>query len=113
MHHLSADAFPLKRAIYKELGNKKNIILYCGLEPANIETVEGDDADLRQHPLLAKTNCLSGHIQMQFLNDFRHSGEVQAFAVFEILSTRGTKCDLHWLIHGAGDTSLQAALSGI
>src|ERR1700723_473151 len=95
MHHLSANAFPLKRAIYKELSKKKNIILYYSLQPANVGTVEGDDADLRQRPLLVKTNCLSGYIQMQFLNDFRHSGEVQTFAVFEILRTRGTKCDLH------------------
>src|SRR5580704_1199980 len=108
MHHLSADAFPLKRTIYKELSNKKTIILHCALQSANVETVDGDDADLRQRPLLAKTNRLSSHIQMQFLNDFLHSGEVQTFAIFEILSARGTKCDLHWLIRSTDDGGLQA-----
>jgi hypothetical protein len=34
---------------------------------------------------------------MQFLNDFLHSSEVQTIAIFEILSARGTKRDLHWL----------------
>jgi hypothetical protein len=106
MHHFSADAFALKRAIYKELSNKESIIFYYALQPANVGTVEGDDADLRHRPLLAKTNCLSSHIQMQFLNDFRHSCEVQTFAVFEILGTRGAKCDLRWLIHGTARAML-------
>src|ERR1700747_1671073 len=107
MHHLSADAFPLKRTIYKELSNKKTIILYCALQPANVGTLDSDDADLRQRPLLAKTNRLSSPIQVQFLNDFLHSGEVQTFAIFEILSARGTKCDLHWLIRSTDDAGLQ------
>lgn len=106
MHHLSADAFPLKRTIYKELSNKKTIILHCALQPANVGTLDSDDADLRQRPLLAKTNRLSP-IQVQFINDFLHSGEVQAFAIFEILSARGTKCDLHWLIRSTDDAGLQ------
>src|SRR5271156_2302253 len=108
MHHLSADAFPLKRTIYKELSNKKTIILHCALQPANVGTLDGDDADLRQRPLLAKTNRLSSPIQVQFLNDFLHSGEVQTFAIFEILSARGTKCDLHWLIRSTDDAGIQA-----
>src|ERR1700690_1009035 len=107
MHHLSADAFPLKRTIYKELSNKKTIILHCALQPANVGTLDSDDADLRQRPLLAKTNRLSSPIQVQFLNDFLHSGEVQTFAIFEILSARGTKCDLHWLIRSTDDAGLQ------
>src|SRR5580692_2330110 len=107
MHHLSADAFPLKRTIYKELSNKKTIILHCALQPANVGTLDSDDADLRQRPLLAKTNRLSSPIQVQFLNDFLHSGEVQTFAIFEILSARGTKCDLHWLIRNTDDAGLQ------
>src|ERR1700683_1109615 len=108
MHYLSADAFPLKRIIYKDLSNKKTIVLHCALQPTNLGTVDGDDADLRQRPLLAKTNRLSSHIQMQFLNDFLHSGEVQTFAIVEILSARGTKCDLHWLIRSTDDAVLQA-----
>jgi len=107
MHHFSADAFPLKRTIYKELSNKKTIILHCALQPANVGTLDSDNADLRQRPLLAKTNRLSSPIQVQLLNDFLHSGEVKTFAIFEILSARGTKCDLHWLIRSTDDAGLQ------
>src|SRR5271168_3782507 len=109
MHHLSADAFPLKRTIYKELSNKNTIILRCALQPANVGTLDSDDADLRHRPLLAKTIRLSSPIQVQFLNNFLHSGEVQAFAIFEIFSARGTKCDLHWLIRSTDEAGLQAA----
>src|SRR5208282_4200505 len=55
---------------------------------------EGDDSDLRQRPLLSKTGNLSGHIQLQFLNNFLHPCEVEIFAKVEVAALRPTKRNL-------------------
>jgi hypothetical protein len=53
------------------------------------------DANLCQIPLLLEANHLSDAIQIQFLDDPLHSGEIDTFAIIEIPRESDTKCDLH------------------
>jgi hypothetical protein len=50
-----------------------------------IGTVERYDTDLRQIPLPLEAGCVSGSIQMQFLNDPFHLSKVETFAIIKIL----------------------------
>src|SRR5205085_7489813 len=96
-HHFRAYAASLRRTVDKELSEKKSVVARHGLQPADIQTIKGDDPDLRQRPILAETGRLSRPIQFQLVNDPIHSGEVQALAIVEILGKSGAKRYLHCL----------------
>ncbi|PYT78258.1 MAG: hypothetical protein DMG40_20840 [Acidobacteria bacterium] len=75
--------------------NEKTVILPDALQPAYVQTVEQNYTDLRQLSLLLEAGRLSDSIQIQFLDDRLHTGEVQAFAVIEVFCDSRTKSNLH------------------
>ena len=95
--HLSADASSLEKTAYKELGKKKRVSSRSALQPADVGTVESNDANLRQLLLLSEAHALSGSVQFQFPKDVLHAGEIQSGAKVEILSASWAKRGAHSL----------------
>ena len=85
----------LKRAIHKQLRDKKLVILRDGLQPAYIRIVESYHTDLRRLSLLPEAGFLSGSIQMQFVNDPSHFDEIETPAVLEVVVKSSTQFNRH------------------
>src|SRR5215471_90330 len=96
LHHLGADAPALKRAVYKHLRDKKLVIFRDSLDPADVDTVDYQDADLRRLPLLLETDFVSRRIQTQFVNDPLHLAEVETSAIIKILFESWAERHWHW-----------------
>ena len=81
IHDLSSNALPLEGWVDEELRKKERSVLHTALQPTNVDTIEGDDPNLRGLPPLAKVGDLGGHAQVQLSNGLFHPREIEGRAV--------------------------------